>query len=54
MIDLEEIDKTVELWNSIPNNPPTWDNEEVDYTEDDWTVCSDCVLPTGDWVVTDR
>ena len=38
MIDLDEIDKTIALWNSIPNNSPVWDDEEVDWTDDSWTV----------------
>ena len=27
MIDFKEIDKTIELWNSIPNNPSVLDEE---------------------------
>lgn len=40
MIDLKEIDKTIELWNSIPKTESVSDEEEVnvDWTEDDWTV----------------
>ena len=47
MIDLKEIDKTIELWNNIPNNPLTWDEDEVDFTEDDFgisTTNSDKIL----------
>ena len=45
MINLKEIDKTIELWNSIPNNPPVWDEEEVDWPGDDWAVSYHCTCP---------
>lgn len=54
MINLKELDKTIELWNSIPNTELVLDEDSVDFTEDDWTVCSSCDFPLGDWVVTDR
>lgn len=41
MIDLKEIDKTIELWNSIPNVELVLDENDVDWTEDDWTVIGD-------------
>lgn len=41
MIDLKEIDKTIELWDSIPNTKPVLDEDDVDWTEDDWTVIGD-------------
>ena len=44
MIDLKEIDKTIELWSSISNNPSILDEEVVDWTDCDWTVSSDCCL----------
>lgn len=35
---LKKMDKTIEIWDNIPKNPLVLDEEEVDWTEDDWTL----------------
>lgn len=37
MINLKEIDETISLWESFPNEPLVLDEEQVDWTEDYWT-----------------
>lgn len=54
MFNLKEIDKTIELWDSIPNTKLVLDEDIVDFTEDDWTVCSSCDCSADDWFVIGR
>lgn len=45
MIDLKEIDNTIELWSSIPNTELVLDEEHIVWSEDDWTVSFACTRP---------
>lgn len=40
-------DKTIELWSSIPKTETevVLDEECIEWSEDDWTVCCSCTRP---------
>lgn len=51
---MKEFDKPIELWDSIPNTKLVLDEDSVDFTEDDWTVCFSCDCPVVDCFVIGR